>query len=39
MAFDLSRPPRKTGATPFAQGQEGARIMAKYGRPADFEKF
>ena len=38
MAFDLSRPPRKT-SNPFAEGQQGARITAKYGRPADFEKF
>ena len=38
MAFDLSRPPR-VASSPFAQGQQGARITAKYGRPADFEKF
>ena len=38
MAFDLSRPPRKT-SNPFAQGQEGARITAKYNRPADLQKF
>tara|TARA_R100000234_G_scaffold106646_1_gene77333 strand:+ start:276 stop:842 length:567 start_codon:yes stop_codon:yes gene_type:complete len=38
MAFDLSRPPR-VASSPFAQGQQGARITAKYNRPADFKKF
>ncbi len=38
MAFDLSRPPRKT-SNPFVQGTQGARIAAQYKRPADLQKF